>query len=368
MKKNRFLLLLINSVILLIALIVLIMIFPVLSKVIQPFIIALILSYLLNPFVKALMERGLKKGMAVTVVMLGTFFVLVLVVTMLFPQMVESIGKMTNALPALSQDISTAGDSIQQRLESLFGTSFVSQNDLQGMLTSGAKMLEDALNSLSQALLQDSNFMDLVIIPIVCVLLMLNTGYLRDMFSYFIPTSGRTVSRKMMTDFDRVVGGFVRGQTLMSLTAGIITGIGCAILGLPYAMVIGIITAFTSFVPYFGPVVALVILVLLTIWTSVFRTLILIVIFGAAQVVCGNVLAPMLMADSVGIRPIGIIFSVLFFGQCFGNLGMLLAVPIAGILKVLFSYAIKAAAEPVSDGKPTRFTPVLERTEENKPS
>lgn len=97
-----------------------------------------------------------------------------------------------------------------------------------------------------------------------------------------------------------------------------------------------------------------------SIFTGIIPTLLIIVWMGVVQVFCGNILAPTLMTESVGLSTIGIIFSVFFFGQLMGTIGMLLAVPIAGTIKVLLSYLVRAAANPVSDGQPTRFVP--ERT------
>lgn len=360
MTRERRLMLLLNILIFLAALCIFIFFLPTLSRVATPFLVAIILSYLLRPLVRSLTENGMHKGYAVALVTIGTFALLAVVVTMFVPQAIESLGKMSTSLPSLVDDLTLAVGHLEAHFSKLFGESAVSSEDIQRLINSLSSYLNQMVVGLSQALISSgSQAVDLVITPIVAVLLMLNGDYFRNMFSYFIPTSGRTVSRKMATDIDRVVGGFLRGQTLMSVTAGLITGIGCAILGLPYAAVIGILTAVTSFIPYFGPFVGLLIVILLTIWTSVIRTFILVLIFGAAQVICGNVIAPMLMAESVGVSPIGIIFSVLFFGEIFGGFGMLLAVPIAGTLKVLLSYLIKAAADPVSDGEPTRFTPEL---------
>lgn len=360
MTRERRLMLVLNTVIFLLALGIFLLFLPTLSSVAMPFLIAIILSYLLRPLIRMLMENGMRKGYAVTLVTLGTFLLLVIIVTMFVPQAVESLSKMSTSLPELVDDLTAAVDRFEDRFSAIFGESAISSEDISGLISSLSDYLNQMVDGLTEALMSSgSQAIDLVIIPIVAVLLMLNGGYFKNMFSYFIPTSGRTVSHKMATDIDRVVGGFLRGQTVMSVIAGLITGIGCAILGLPYAAVIGIITAVTSFIPYFGPFVGLLVVVLLTIWTSVIRTLILIVIFGAAQVICGNVIAPMIMTESVGVSPIGIIFSVVFFGELFGGFGMLLAVPITGTLKVLLRYLIKAAADPVSDGEPTRFTPEL---------
>lgn len=360
MTRERRLMLLLNVVIFLLALGVFLLLLPTLKSVAMPFLIAIILSYLLRPLVRSLMENGMRKGYAVTLVTLGTFILLAVMVTMFVPQAIESLGKMSTSLPDLVDDLTAAVDRFEDRFSAIFGESAISSEDIQGLINSLSEYLNQMVDGLTDALMSSgSQAIDLVITPIVAVLLMLNGGYFKNMFSYFIPTSGRTVSHKMATDIDRVVGGFLRGQTVMSVIAGLITGIGCAILGLPYAAVIGIITAVTSFIPYFGPFVGLLVVMLLTIWTSVIRTLLLVVVFGAAQVICGNVIAPMIMTESVGVSPIGIIFSVVFFGELFGGLGMLLAVPITGTLKVLLRYLIKAAADPVSDGEPTRFTPEL---------
>ena len=369
MNKDRRILLLLNALIMLIAIIILCVLFPALWNVAGPFIVAIIIAYLLFPLVKRLTATGMKRGMAVTVVTLGTFLVILLFFVILVPQLVSSISQMTKILPDLYTELSDSTSRIDEKLTLLLGQNALSSFNFQDMIDKASEYFSSMLSSFSNTLLASSGqAMNLVIVPIVAVLLLLNTGGVVNKLDYFIPASGRTVTSKMGSDIDRVIGGFIRGQAVMSLCAGLLTAFGAAALGVPYAPVIGIIATVTSFVPYFGPVVGCIIIAILALFSGILPTVVLVIWMGIVQVFCGNVLAPSLMTESVGLSAVGIIFSVFFFGQLMGGVGMLLAVPIAGTLKVLLRYLVKAAANPVSDGEPTRFTPVFPKKPEKPDS
>lgn len=375
MNKTRRLMLLLNAIIIIIAIVILTFIFPALWNIAGPFITALIIAYLLLPLVKRLTANGMSRGWSVAIVTLGTFGVIVLFFAIFVPQLMNSMNQMSQVLPQIRDELTQAGSRLDGKITALLGEDALSSLDFQDIITKAGQYFESMLSSFSNTLIESSGqAMNLVIIPIVAVLLLLDTRQFVNKLNYFIPSSGRTVSHKMSSDIDRVIGGFIRGQALMSLCAGILTAFGAVALGIPYAPVIGIIATVTSFVPYFGPVVGCLIIAVLALFSGIIPTLLIVIWMGVVQVFCGNILAPTLMTESVGLSPIAIIFAVFFFGQLMGGTGMLLAVPLAGTLKVLLNYLVKAAANPVTDGEPTRFVPELpgrntgENTAESCPS
>ncbi|MEG2643471.1 MAG: AI-2E family transporter, partial [Eubacterium sp.] len=166
---------------------------------------------------------------------------------------------------------------------------------------------------------------------------------------YLVPIDFRDEIRKMFCDIDMVIGGFIRGQGLMSILAGILTGVGASVIGLPYASIIGVIAGVTTMIPYFGPAVGMVVICVMALFTSPILMVYILIWMGIVQVICGNVVAPALMSGDVGLHPVLIIFSIFFFGAMFGGLGMILAVPLMGTVRVVMKYLVAGFAQAKAD-------------------
>jgi predicted PurR-regulated permease PerM len=137
----------------------------------------------------------------------------------------------------------------------------------------------------------------------------------------------------------RVVGGYLNGQTVASVVTGTLAGIGLAILHVPFALVLGIITLVLNYVPYVGPLVSgLIAAVVAGLMVSPLAALLAIVIVVAAQQLTDLFVTPRVMAEQVDLHPTLVIFSLLVGGTLFGFWGMIFAIPVAATGKGLFVY------------------------------
>jgi predicted PurR-regulated permease PerM len=142
-----------------------------------------------------------------------------------------------------------------------------------------------------------------------------------------------------------VVGGFLRGQAIIALANGLLTGLGLWLLpliflgqGMPYSGVIGLITGVLSVIPYIGPLVGGLIVGVTGLFVSPMMAVIGLIWMVAVQQVEGNLLSPKIMSEQVDLHPALVIFSLLVGAELGGLLGMLVAIPIAATGKALFVY------------------------------
>lgn len=133
-----------------------------------------------------------------------------------------------------------------------------------------------------------------------------------------------------------VLEGFLRGQGLIALIVGTLTAIGLAVLGVPYALLIGVIAGVSNLIPYLGPLVGGSIAAISAAFVSPMLVLWTVLYVVAVQQVDSMFLSPLIMADKVHLHPILVILSLLIGGTLGGIVGMLLAVPVAAIAKVVF--------------------------------
>jgi predicted PurR-regulated permease PerM len=125
------------------------------------------------------------------------------------------------------------------------------------------------------------------------------------------------------------VGSFIRGSIVRCTIVGIVTGVVLAIIGMPYALLLGIIAGLFNFILYIGPYIAAVPAVLLSFSPLTPSPLIIIIVYVIIQVLDGMLLAPFVLGRIVRLKPITVIVSILAGGQLAGLLGMVLAVPFA---------------------------------------
>lgn len=143
----------------------------------------------------------------------------------------------------------------------------------------------------------------------------------------------------LLSTIGRMVGGYLKGQTIASIVTGFAVGVGLALLGVPYALVLGIIAFVLNYVPYVGAFVAgLIAATIALVFNGWVTALIAIVISVASQNVTDTVVTPRVMSEQVDLHPTLVIFSLLVGGTLFGFWGMILAIPFAATAKALFVY------------------------------
>jgi len=145
-------------------------------------------------------------------------------------------------------------------------------------------------------------------------------------------------AENLVVTIDHMVGGYLKGQTIASLVTGAIVAIGLAIIGVPYALVLGLLTFILNYIPYIGPFIAGVAAAVVGLFVSPLTALLAIVIVVAAQQLTDTLVTPRVMSAQVNLHPTLVIFALLVGGTLFGITGMLFAIPVAATGKGLFVY------------------------------
>jgi predicted PurR-regulated permease PerM len=149
----------------------------------------------------------------------------------------------------------------------------------------------------------------------------------------------------LLTTVVRVVGGYLRGQSIASLTTGTLAALGLSLLHVPYAIVVGVIAFFLNFAPYIGPFITATIAGLLGLFISPLTAVGAVVVIVVAQNFTDIVVVPRVMSAQVDLHPTLVIFSLLVGGTLFGIAGILFAIPVAATCKGLFVYYYERRTE-----------------------
>lgn len=150
-----------------------------------------------------------------------------------------------------------------------------------------------------------------------------------------VPRHARQAAAGFIDEVDGVLSGFVRGQVLLALIIGVAVTLILLSTGVPYAVLLGVLSGLATIVPIVGEFIGGIPTCLVTLVTvGPVKALIVLALFILVFEVQGRILAPIIVGKSVGVSPLVIFIAILLGAEAFGILGMVLAVPIAGILRV----------------------------------
>jgi predicted PurR-regulated permease PerM len=177
-----------------------------------------------------------------------------------------------------------------------------------------------------------------VLVPVVTFYLMRDWNGLVRHISDLIPRGMLPTATTLAQKADAVLSEFVRGQLLVMLALAVYYSIALWIAGLELALLIGVAIGLIAFVPYLGFIFGLLAAgVAMLVQTRDFTSLIVIGgIFTLGQLLESYIFTPRLVGDRIGLHPVAVIFAVLAGGELFGFAGVLLALPAAAVIAVLF--------------------------------
>jgi predicted PurR-regulated permease PerM len=341
----------------LIVLAVLIVALWLLSDILLPFVFGLAIAYLLTPAVDRLQRVGVPRLagslLLITLVVLAFVVVILLVAPLLGGQLASFIEKIPGYVTRLQTVIS---DPSRPWLQKIIGEGLNTDKSMSDLMTQGVGWLTTFLTSLwagGRALV--SLFSLVVVAPVVAFYLIYDWHRMIATVDAWVPVRHRVTVRQLAREVDASISGFVRGQTAVCLILGSSYAVALTVAGLNFGMLIGLVSGLISFIPYVGSLTGLVLSLGVAVaqfwpeWTSIATVL---AIFVIGQFIEGNVLAPKLVGESIGIHPVWLIFALLAFGYLFGFVGLLVAVPLAATIGVLTRFALKQyLASPVYTGR-----------------
>ena len=315
--------------------------------------ISFCVAYLLDPTVDRLERLGLSRSLAIVLIGLGILLGLGIVVLVVVPQVLVQAQLVINRFPAwwwwISAHIDPLLDHLPPPIADYVPTAF-DEAYLQEYLTrlwdwAGVDVpkLTQRLLSIVQSMFTGiANFivgvLNIVLVPVLSFYLLRDYDALRRQFYAAVPPHWHTEIAAWLEDFDRVLGGFLRGQCTIALILALVYAIGLTLIGLPMGFVIGVISGLANMVPYMSIVVGLLPALLLFSLSDAptwGRLLTLLLVYASGQLLEGLVLSPRIMGKETGLHPVIVMMAILMGGTLFGLGGIILAVPVAAIVQVL---------------------------------
>jgi len=313
-----------------------------LGRVLTPFVVAAVLAYALTPLVDRLdaLGRGrMPRVVAVALVELLLILALVSLMLMVVPILAKEIPLIREQLPFLFDKLNAT---LAPWLEQLGITLPLDLASLKAQLVRYLSAnFEDALGSVFSSLKVGGGVALIVVgyavlIPVALFYLLLDWKQVVARVMELVPPRARASVDSFTKEADQVLGQYLRGQLLVMLTMAVFYSTGLALFGLDLAVPIGVFTGLAMFVPYVGFGIGLVLAIVAGIlqFASIKALVMVAAVYGSGQVIEGFYLTPRLVGQRIGLHPLVVIFALLAFGQLFGFVGVLVALPASAVLFV----------------------------------
>ena len=315
-----------------------------LSPILMPFVLAAVFAYLGDPLVDRLERLRIGRGLAASIVFLVMVLLVALALLLLVPLIQRQIARFIAALPGYVAWLThTAIPWLEHKLDipaSEFDASTLIARVREHLGTVGG-IAATVLGYATRSGLALIGFgVAVVLVPVVTFYLLRDWDKLVAHIDGLLPREAQPTIRRLARETDSVLGAFVRGQLLVMLGLAIYYAIALKLVGLDVGPLIGMIAGLVSFVPYLGFIIGIVasIVAALVQFHDAFHLILVLVVFGAGSLLESYILVPKLVGDRIGLHPVAVIFAVLAFGELFGFIGVLLALPMASIAMVLLRF------------------------------
>lgn len=304
----------------------------VIKNIIELLSISFILSYILRPIENKLISFGLNRKFSAVIIILtilGVFFSMGL---FLIPSIIKDGEIISNAM----NNIRKVTDIIYAKLQ------LINENQvMREVITS----LNDKVMGYSRVALKNSfdnligfseNILSYAVIPVVIYYFLSETPRICHNLLTFVPIRSRSVLREICREIDKVLGRYIISQFLLCLLITILTFIILMFLKVEYSLILAIINGVFNIIPYFGPLFGTIPAVLVAlikspqtaIWTAIWLYLI--------QQLEGDIISPKITGDSINMHPLIVILLLIIGGKVGGFIGMVLAIPIGVIIKIIY--------------------------------
>lgn len=317
--------------------------------VVSVILISILFAYLIYPPVK-LLARFMPRAVAVLLVYAGITLLLVLFVAYLVPPIAAQANELARTYPHLIQQVqreltdprnSRLLQEFPPQVRTLFADNATRLGQEIGTVAS--RIADQTIAILTGAL---HAVIGTVLVFVISFFFIADLDRIQSGFFRLVPRERRQAAISFAVEFDQVLGGFVRGQVLVACIVGVLATIILLLTHIKYALFLGLITCIADVIPYVGAVVGAgpaVLIALLTFgWPHALLVLILFVLMYEAE---GHLIAPTVVGHSVGITPLTVLIALLIGGEAFGLIGLLLAVPAAGMMRVVFGHLFPADRE-----------------------
>lgn len=309
------------------------------QSLIFPIMISFVLAYLFDPFADQLEKWRIPRTLAVIIILLLTLGILITTGMLLIPNLIQEIQDLTGSISKLPDKIIQF---TEKNLPKTLGYIHMDaqqfkQNMSDRLPTTAQQVLSNLLKSVKGIGSFLGQILNIILIPVLTFYFLKDFNKIQTWTLSLASRNYRSSIAFYSWRLNRILGGYLRGQIIVCTIVGILTGGLYAVFGIPFAILLGLVTGILNIVPFVGLYTGLALALLVAFLTAnpLAAMIKVVLITVVVQNLEGSIISPKIVGDRVGLHPIAVILSILLFSKFFGFWGLIIGVPTAALIKFL---------------------------------
>ena len=325
------------------------------GTLVAPFILAFVLAYILDPAVDVLERRRVPRGIAVAVLVLPVLALIAVAFAFGIPAIINQIEALFERLPAAAarfvEWVAATRESAQR-----WNLPFLSDEVIARWLD--PDRITEYVQTQQEAIAQGAwgtitgvgrgfgialSILGFVVLtPVLMIYLLKDFDNIRMRVADLMPHNRRDAWLSFAAEYDGLLSRFLRGQLIAAALVGVLTWLGLWIAGVPYSGLVGAVAGVFNLVPYLGLVASVVPVLIIALLSGSFLTIIVKagIVFAIVQTIDSTIAGPRIVGGSVGLHPVWVILALAVGGAFFGFVGLLIAMPVAVLIKLLLRHGL----------------------------
>jgi predicted PurR-regulated permease PerM len=304
------------------------------AQVLQPFVFGVVIAYILNPVVEILTENKMHRTAAVALIYFILIGSMIIALVYILPVIIIELNNLMDTLPLYSREV--------QKFLASIKTSYLAAlpASLQEIVDRNISRMEELLLRYLQKIADGiiivlSSILSIILGPILGFYFLKDLDKIKESAFLYIPAPNREIVKHWVERIGITLGRYLRSQLLVSLIVGILTTLSMLILNIDFAILIGVVAGLANIIPYFGPIIGTMPAIAIAILRYPNRIPWIIILMLVIHQLESGIISPHIVGEYVGLHPITVIFVLLTGGIFFGLTGLILAVPVAALIKLI---------------------------------
>ncbi|MBI5473389.1 MAG: AI-2E family transporter, partial [Ignavibacteriae bacterium] len=316
--------------------------FNSISGLLAPFVIAFLIAYILNPLVVRLEQKRWPRWVSSLVLVFLSIAVVVTALLFVVPVAVRQFESIINAIADVTR--SASDFVVQGRLFELLGRFGISVDEARQFISETiTPRIESFLRTLFEGIFGfvsgvsslAFHLINVIIIPFLIFYILKDFPDVTGRLSGFIPAQNKERAGEIVAKIDKILGKYFRGAVIVAAIQGTLSGVVLWIVGVDYALVLGIMTGILNFIPYIGLITSLIVASIVALFSGgpvLAKVLSVIILYLSQKLLEATVLGPKIIGAEVGLHPVLLILCLMVFGYFLGFIGLLIAVPATALI------------------------------------
>ena len=311
--------------------------FYLLSSVLLPVIISFTLYALVEPFTNYLVRRNINHSLAIILLLVVMMSASILAISFALPPLFHQVAVLKNKLPTIFEQFEHFTSVYSDKLGQMVGIDLNLSDVLVTVLSQSSSFGNTLLVTISEQVAAIT--LSMILVPLLTYFILKDYKSFRNKMLNWLPNQSFELGWLIYHRVTRQLQAYVHGVMIQSLIMAVVSSLGYYFIGLDIPVLLGIMTGLLNLIPYLGPLISMSLASLVAAAMTPFDSSLIYLSIGVvivAQIVDNIVVIPSVIANAVDLHPVLVIVGILIFGNLFGTIGVILAIPALAAAKIIY--------------------------------